>query len=195
MTVAPIRPRSLLRHAQALAEHYLSLIIYESQKLLVRCDPTLVQTLALTHANIIEQARHRIKLFDDTHLGMEGVTPDSVEALFKIRFVTLYHVLKGLKQLRTAHLSSLDWNANQRLVEIEQDRTTTTLLTDNGRRYRNTLVHYGLNNNVPTGVLDLERPLAGLTEFYFPRRGFSNLAIEVKRHAERVSKSLDDWAS
>ncbi len=69
---------------------YLSLIIYESQKFLVGCDPTLAQSLALQYAGVIEQSRHRIKLFDDTHLGMEGVADyfsDDLMAAHRARFI------------------------------------------------------------------------------------------------------------
>ena len=69
---------------------YLSLIIYESQRFLVGCDPTLAHTLALQYAEVIEQSRHRIKLFDDTHLGMEGVAEyfsEDLMAAHRARFI------------------------------------------------------------------------------------------------------------
>jgi hypothetical protein len=326
---------------------YLSLIVYESQKYLVEWEPTLAQTLALQYADVIEQSRHRIKLFDDTHLGMEGVaesfsedlmaahramfiqrvrlplaalwkadlglftyggrqiatthvvhfnlgtspdmlrrshenvtkgvgedmgkylavlsdalkplfpqlnwdvesflgqidssrlthkdvrsskyytshfgeqlpvgivaaldafrcalntidalistdtSPGAAEAIFKIRFVTLYHVLKGLQQLHSVHSQVLDQEADQRLIDIEQHATTLMLQTDKARWCRNTLIHYGLSNSVPTVDIDPQKPLAGLAVFYFPGVGFSKLATEVQEHAELVARSLDDWA-
>ncbi len=327
---------------------YLSLIIYESQRYLVGWEPTLAQTLALQHAHVIEQSRHRIKLFDDTQLGMEGVakyfsedlmaahrakfiqsvrlplaalwkadlglyaygnrqiatthvvhfnlgtspdmlrrgnenvtkgvgedmgkylavlsgslkltfpqlnwdaksllsqidsgqlahkdvrsskyypshfggnlpigigaaldafrcalntidvlisadmSPEAAEAVFKIRFVTLYHVLKGVQQLHSVHSHALDQEADQRLIDIEQHATTSMLLTDNARWCRNTLIHYGINRSVPTGDLDLLKPLAGLAEFYFPGVGFTKLATDVENHAELVARSLDEWGA
>lgn len=324
---------------------YISLIIYESQKYLVGWDPTLARALALQYADFIEQSRHRIKLFDDTHLGMGGVTdyfsedlmaahrakfiqsvrlplaalwkadlglftygtrqiatthvvhfhlgtspdmlkngsegvtkgigedmgkylatlsrslkppfsqmnwgadsflakidssqlahkdvrsskyytsrfggrlpvgvaaldafrsslntvnallsvhenPEMAEALFKIRFVTLYHVLKGLQQLRSVHSQVLDREAEQRLIAIERHATTLMLFTDNARWCRNTLIHYGLNNSVHTSDLDLQAPLAGLADRYFPSLGFTKLATEVQEHAVLVGEFLDEW--
>jgi len=327
---------------------YLSLIIVESQTYLIRVDPTLAQNLTLQYADVIEQSRHRMKLFDDTHLGMEGVadyfsdelmaahrtkfiesvrlpfaaqwkgdlglstyddrqiatthvihfnlgtppdmiirkkpmepkgmgvdmggylatltsvfksqlpqmdwdagsflaridpgkleqkdvrstkyyrslfggrlpigilaaldtfrsalntidvlmaadaSPDSAEALFKIRFVTLYHALRGLQQLQSAHSRVLDSGAERRLSGLQLHSTTSMLQSDNARWFRNTLVHYKLATQCPTTALDFGTPLSGLVDFYFPGVEFTQLANQIQEHAERVARSLDEWAA
>ena len=54
------------------------------------CDPTLAQSQPCSTPGCIQQSRHRIKLFDDTHLGMEGValtTSDDSMAAHRARFI------------------------------------------------------------------------------------------------------------
>jgi hypothetical protein len=328
---------------------YLSLIIYESQKYLVGVEPALAQSLVLQYADTIEQSRHRMKLFDDTHLGMAGVaeyfsedlmaahrtkfidsvrlipfaslwkadlglstysdtqiattfvihfnlgtspdmitrdnpadpkgigvdmggylatltpvfesqfpqmdwtassflaqidssklaqrharskryyvsrfggqlptgilaaldafrcalntinvlmsadtSPRSAQALFKIRFITLYHVLNGLRQLHNSHSQLLDEDADRRLTDLETHPTTTLLRTDNARWLRNTLIHYQLASQCPTTALDLGKPLSGLADFYFATIGFEKLADQIQEHAGLVAGLLNDWAN
>jgi hypothetical protein len=40
---------------------------------LARQEPLVAQSLELQYGEVIEQSRHRVKLFDDSHLGMQGV--------------------------------------------------------------------------------------------------------------------------
>jgi hypothetical protein len=327
----------------------LSLIIYESQRYLIRVEPALAEHLTVQYADTIEQSRHRMKLFDDTHLGMAGVaeyfsedlmaahwtkfiesvrfiplasfwksdlglstygdtqiattfvihfnlgtspdmitrdrpaepkgmgvdiggylatltpvfesqfpqldwtsgsflaqihasklaqrdvrsrkyydscfggqlpmgilaaldafrcalntinvlmsadtSPDSAPTLFKLRFITLYHVLSGLRQLHTSHSQWLDEYADRRLTDLENHSTTTLLCTDNARWLRNTLIHYQLASQCPTTALDLGRPLSGLADFYFLDVGFETLADQIQEHAELVAGLLNDWAN
>lgn len=46
--------------------NYLSLYIHESHKTLKGIDPALAASLEYEHGPVIEQARHTVKLFDDT---------------------------------------------------------------------------------------------------------------------------------
>jgi len=327
----------------------LSLIIYESQRYLIEAQPALAQSLELQYSSTIEQSRHRTKLFDDTHLGMDGVaeyfsedlmaahrtkfiesvryiplaslwksdlgltgyrnrqiattfvihfnlgtspdmitrdnpaepqgmgvdmggylaalapafenqfpdldwTPgsflarinadqltqgdvrsskyfgslfggklpvgilaaldafrcalntiavlisadmsmDSAPTIFKFRFITLYHVLTGLQQLRSVHSQVLDAEADRKLTELENHPTTLLLRSDNARWFRNTLIHYGLSSQCPTTALNPGGPLSGLADFYFPTRGFKPLATQIQEHVDLVAELLDDWAT
>lgn len=326
---------------------YLSLIIYESRNYLETVDPTFGQSLALGNADIIEQSRHRTKMFDDTHLGMDGVveffsdqliaahktffidrvrlplakswktdltlgdydgrqiatshtmhfgmgTPmdmlagdyrevlvstgrdmgqylrqltdylrqmfpemkwgghsflsqidgrkltlrdvrsakyyqscfggqlslgllasldtfrcavnsidvmisedvsaEAADALFKIRFITLYHLLSGLKQLRSEHAASLSAIELGRLDELLEHQDSEVFELPGSRPLRNTLIHYGLSRKCPTADLDLGSPLCGLSDVYLPGIGFNVLANRLLDHTRRVSQSLNEWA-
>jgi hypothetical protein len=60
---------------------HLSLVIHESQNYLGVHIPSLAQALALNYGDVVEQARHRLKLFDDTRLGLQGVAEYFSEGL------------------------------------------------------------------------------------------------------------------
>jgi hypothetical protein len=114
--------------------------------------------------------------------------------LFKIRFVTLYHVLSGLSQLRSAHASELDGDDIDLLARIEQHPTSVILRSRQAGWLRNTLVHYGLSKQYPTSAIGLWLPLAGMVDFYFVQVGFVDLAAALEEHVDRVAGWLDDWA-
>jgi hypothetical protein len=61
----------------------ISLVIHESHRHLIEVDPSLASVLAFEHANIIEKSRHRIKLFDDTSLGIDGVSKHLSDDILK----------------------------------------------------------------------------------------------------------------
>ena len=279
---------------------YLSLIAYESFSYLTKADPSAARALALEYGSVVAQSRHRIKLFDDSHLGMYGVSQyfgetltnahqrrflgntwlplarrwetdiglyfyggrlistthvahfnlgtapgmldedpgellhgigadmgryfgglareldwrgqsfltfiepnnlrsrdvrswdyyghafggglsvglaaaltafrcsmntldallsldnskESEETSFKLRLVTLYHVLAGLRELRNSPEAELTDNSRGLLIDIDSDPASALFLRPSTKLLRNTLVHYGLDSRLPTVSLD-----------------------------------------
>ncbi len=121
-------------------------------------------------------------------------SPEATETQFKIRFVTLYHVLSGLEQLRIKYAATLDKVAGNRLLAIEQHPTSVLLRQPASKPFRNTLIHYGLDSRCPTAAIDSGKPLAGLPDHYFPRIGFTRLDTQLREHIEWVADSLNQWA-
>jgi hypothetical protein len=121
-------------------------------------------------------------------------SPWSLEFLFKIRFITLHHILNGLTQLRADQEQNLTQGQLDLLRKLEEHPTTQLLSSQPGRSLRNALVHYRIAYQVPTSVLDYTRPLAGLVDFYLSQ-DFSVVAAEIQAHAERVAEALDGWAA
>jgi hypothetical protein len=119
-------------------------------------------------------------------------SPLALEFLFKIRFVTLHHILNGLAQLRADQAHNLTPAQLDLLRGLEEHPTTQLLRSRSGRWLRNALVHYQIANQVPTSALDYTSPIAGLVDFYLSR-DFSVVAAEVQSHAERVAEALDRW--
>ncbi len=119
-------------------------------------------------------------------------SPWSVEFLFKLRYVTLFHILRGLAELRAERAQNLTQGQVDLLGRLEEHPTTLLLLSQPGKWLRNALVHYQIAYQVPTSVLDYSRPFAGLVEFYF-FRDFAVVAAEIREHAESVAQELDQW--
>jgi hypothetical protein len=120
---------------------------------------------------------------------------NAAETQLKIRFVTLYHVLNGLQELRAAHSKSLNAAAIKRLQQLEQHPTSILLRQPSLKPLRNTLIHYGLDTRLPSTAIDLSKPMAGLVDYYLPNIGFTDLATKLREHTERVASSLNAWAT
>jgi hypothetical protein len=85
--------------------------------------------------------------FLDTMLPMDDL-PESRQTVLKMQFITLYHVVSSLRKLRDDRgnepsASSLDY-----IAHILDGTDLRALITNSSRTFRNTLVHYGLFNDV-----------------------------------------------
>ena len=107
--------------------------------------------------------------------------------------ITLYHVLSGLKQLRSEHAASLSTIELGRLDELLEHQDSEVIELPGSRPLRNTLIHYGLIGKCPTADLDLGSPLCGLSDIYLPGIGFNALANRLREHTKRVAKLLNEW--
>jgi hypothetical protein len=130
----------------------------------------------------------------DTMLPLDN-SKASEETSFKLRFVTLYHVLAGLHELLNSPEAELIDNSQTLIAEIDSDPTSALFLRPSTRFLRNTLVHYSIDSRLPTGSLDHSQPLAGLVGVYYGDLGFAELSTLLKQHTHRVARLLDDWAA
>ncbi len=89
----------------------------------------------------------------DTMLVLD-TSPASEQTSLKLRFITLYHVLAGLRELRSSHEAELSDGTRAMLTQIDSDPTSALFLRPASRLLRNTLVHYGLDSRLSTVTLD-----------------------------------------
>jgi len=115
------------------------------------------------------------------------------ETLFKVRFVALYHVLRGLRQLARTEEPSLGSTGRELMAYIESQPTVAVLHTRASRQLRNALVHYGLGKQCPATALDMKKPLAGLVEFSHPGLDFAGLGASLRVLCEELGERLDEW--
>lgn len=110
----------------------------------------------------------------------------------KLTYLTLYHVLLSLERLRPRRgLGAVVPPALDRLLT---NSFVVRLLDPAGRWFRNTLVHYGFDSHLPTGVVDPASPLAGLVGHYFPGHDIGTLDLAVRRCLSEVASALDACA-
>jgi len=123
----------------------------------------------------------------------EEPNADSVEAVFKLKLVVLYHVLSSLDKFRAAFGPSLTLAASS-AVDAILDHPTTTLLADTSRKgLRNTLMHYRPPSSV-VAQMSMHQPLSGLVEVYYPSYDFAGMTKLVDEHTKLVAEALDDWS-
>ncbi|MCX4662915.1 hypothetical protein ACIBCB_30005 [Streptomyces uncialis] len=117
----------------------------------------------------------------------------SAETIFKLRFITLYHVLSSLTQLKAKYGSNLSNASLGFLDAILSHQTSATIMHPDGRGFRNTLVHYTPEERV-VAQLSLSASYYGLVEVYYPAYDFPTLSQAVSEHTTRVATLLDEWA-
>jgi hypothetical protein len=124
----------------------------------------------------------------------EEPNPASAEAVFKLKLVTLYHVLSSLAKFKAAFGASLTPTSSS-AVDAILGHPTTTLLTDGSKKgLRNTLMHY-IPRGPAVAQLAMDRPLCGLVEAYYPNLDFAGMTKLVDEHTKLVAELLDDWSA
>ena len=118
---------------------------------------------------------------------------DSAETVFKLKYVTLYHVIASLAELKKHHAASLNARSLGIVDAILSHSTTVLMMARSSVGLRNTLIHYRPVASV-AAQLSLNLPLCGLAEAYFPGYDFATLSQEVNEHTVRVAELFEEWA-
>ncbi|MFI8810990.1 MULTISPECIES: hypothetical protein [unclassified Streptomyces] len=113
--------------------------------------------------------------------------------LLKLRFITLYHVLSSLTELKAVYGSALSRASLSLLDAILTHQASATIMHADARGFRNTLIHYIPEERVVTR-LTLSLPFYGLIEEYYPAHNFCSLGQELGEHTTRVATLLNEWA-
>jgi hypothetical protein len=124
----------------------------------------------------------------------EDPHPASAEAVFKLKLVTLYHVLSSLTKFKAAFGGPLTPASVTALAAI-LSHPTTNLLTDITKKgLRNTLMHYIPRGRI-VGLLNSDQPLCGLVEAYYPNLDFAGMAKLLDDHTKLVAELIDGWSA
>ncbi|MFD5916043.1 hypothetical protein ACFVYP_28960 [Kitasatospora sp. NPDC058201] len=113
---------------------------------------------------------------------------------FKIRYVTLYHVLTSLRLLRNDPSYSLSGRSMRVLNGILSTTEARTILSESGRPFRNSLVHYDLDTRARVSEIDFGDPLFGLVHACFQLHNFRSFSALVDRCIKTTVGRLNEWA-
>ncbi len=124
----------------------------------------------------------------------EDPNPDSAEAIFKLKLVTLYHVLSSLAKFKAAFESSLTPASISAIDKILTHVMSAELTDVSKKGLRNTLVHYKPRGAV-VAQLTPSQPLCGLVEAYYPNYDFAGMSQALNEHTRLIAQLLDDWST
>jgi hypothetical protein len=119
--------------------------------------------------------------------------PESRQTVFKMQFITLYHVKSSLQKLRNRRAADLSQLSLNFIQEAVSDATLDTITSGTSRHLRNTLIHYGIHASVQPSELDPDRPGYGLIEKYLPGHDYASLSAVVTEQIARVAKIFNAW--
>jgi hypothetical protein len=123
-----------------------------------------------------------------------GMDPLSLTT-FKLTYVSLYHVLRGLREFLDLPDSPIRASARAMLEEILADPLVDLVLATQTVPLRNTLVHYGLDTRISRTELDEAAPLSGLAAIFFPGHDPDQLNLDVRSKAADLAGLLNSWSS
>jgi hypothetical protein len=116
---------------------------------------------------------------------------DDPNTWFKLKFLTLYHVVVSLTALQNGfYTSGLSQNSKDVLAHLLDDRELKTLRSKSA--FRNIMVHYEIRD-VPENRLTMDIPYFGLLEHFFAGASFTTVNDLVNRQLLRISAALEDW--
>ncbi len=124
-----------------------------------------------------------------------GLDPINLEyAPFKMRYVTLYHVLASLRLLRKDPSFFLSDRSKGFLDEILSTNGARTVMSDSGRPFRNSLVHYDLDTRIRQSEIDFNEPLFGLVHACFQLHNFRSFSALVDQCITETAARVNAWA-
>lgn len=121
----------------------------------------------------------------------EDTTPSSATPVFKLRYVTLHHVLSSLRKLDDQCGSALR-SPDRALLRDILDAPMSSLILQAHKGFRNTLVHYRPARNVQER-LSLDAPFYGLLDAYFPADEARSLGDTLALHTAHVADRMSAW--
>ena len=125
------------------------------------------------------------KVLVHTEVGHEA-------ALFRIRLVTLSHVLSALSEIQQRYGDAMSSPSLATLEQVLADPVARTVL-ESCRSLRNVSMHYGVDPS--WAGLDLQLPMAGLVETLVPGSSLSQLSEDLRNLTARVSAVFNAWVA
>lgn len=119
--------------------------------------------------------------------------PESRSTLLKIKYLSIYQVLRSLKALLQTRRCDLDSRSVEYARSMLNTSSARILLARPRRPFRNTLMHYRPDGGVDLSRLSLDVPLYGLVELFFDLEAASleQLLSELIAHSSSV---MNEWS-
>ena len=113
--------------------------------------------------------------------------------VFKMRYLALYHIVSSLKKLQSYYYSRGDLSSRSKRFFGEMLSNKTLQFYTGKRKFRNILVHYGLEGEVPDTILDSGKTLYGLVEHFFNGESFAIVSYRLDEQLKALSALLEEW--
>jgi hypothetical protein len=112
--------------------------------------------------------------------------------LFKLKFITLYHLVSSLTKLRDYYYPQniLTAQSKEFIEEILKDKDLQLIKTL--KDFRNILVHYKISG-IPETLLNPATNLYGLTEYFSAGKTSTEVENILDTQIERISILLEQW--
>ena len=114
--------------------------------------------------------------------------------IFKIRFLTLYQILRSLRVLHDQKLRELTSRSVSYVQGIIGTAAARLITNRAAKPFRNTLIHYNLDSRIDTAEVDVSGPLFGLVPIYYPSHDATTFMAAVDLCICETAAALNQWA-
>ena len=114
--------------------------------------------------------------------------------LFKLKFITLYHLISSLEKLKNYYYSTglLSDDSKAYFQEILEDKELVSLKKQ--KTFRNILAHYSIRK-IPESSLIISKDLFGLVEYCFGGSTYTEIDEMLNGQILRISSILEKWVN
>jgi hypothetical protein len=132
--------------------------------------------------------------FVDTILPAGGPRDSLEYSTFKIRFLTIYQVLRSLEILRTQRAAELTAESMAVIAEILDTTEARMIIDPSAKPFRNTLMHYGPDSRIDLSLVDEDDLVGSLIPLCYSGQHATQFASLVDDCIAQTAAGLNTWA-
>lgn len=126
---------------------------------------------------------------------VDALVPSSLEySLFKIRFLTVYQVLRSLEMLRTERASELSAESLVAIAGIVDTVEAQMIIDPSAKPFRNTLMHYGPDRRIDLSLVDKDDLISSLVPLCYGGLTAADFAVKMDACITLTAAGLNTWA-
>ncbi|TDU29314.1 hypothetical protein [Arthrobacter sp. JUb115] len=126
---------------------------------------------------------------------VDGLVPSSLEySLFKIRFLTVYQVLRSLEMLRAERSSDLSAESLVAIAGIVDTAEAQLIIDSSAKPFRNTLMHYGPDNRIDLSTVNEDNLIGSLVPLCYGGIAATDFAAKLDACIAQTAAGLNAWA-
>ncbi|MEY9777240.1 hypothetical protein [Arthrobacter sp. MW3 TE3886] len=136
-----------------------------------------------------------MRVFQASMNFVDVLVPSSLEySLFKIRFLTVYQVLRSLGMLRTERASELSAESLAAIAGIVDAAEAQLIVDPSTKPFRNTLMHYGPDNRIDLSLVDKDDLIGSLVPLCYGGLTAADFAVKLDACIAHTAAGLNTWA-
>lgn len=123
-----------------------------------------------------------------------GGTNDSTEySPFKIRFLTIYQILRSLDLLRAERASQLTSDSLAAIADILNTAEAQTIIDPTAKPFRNTLMHYGPDSRIDISLIDKDDLVGSMVPLCYQGLTAEQFGSVVEKCISHTAARLNEW--
>lgn len=130
----------------------------------------------------------------NTLISLDTSSLKSNQTIFKIKYLTLYQVLRSIELLKSEKQAQLTVESIKHIDKLLAHQTAKLILDQTKKPFRNTLMHYNIDSRIDVTLLSLNSPLYGLCEAVF-QVSYNEMSDQIDELLKHSASIFNQWSS